>query len=206
VAVDSRVEEPGDLDDPPGAKAQQVDRPEPEPLAVRVALVAGEGQLPVRADRQQPPGGGEHPLGEEPADVLAAEEPRGQRRHGEPGVLRQQLQEGRHVGPPPGGHEGVDQLALAVRAEGTQLGLLRGRGHPLADRLPGALQRRDEGQLHALPPQVARRRVGAAHLARRHLLRPGLQPDRSSHRLTEIVGVTQRRAVASSSGSGGAST
>jgi hypothetical protein len=62
-------------------------------------------------------------------------EPRGQRRHGEPGVLRQQLHDARHVGLLPGGDEGVHKLALAVGAEGIQLGLLRSTD-PLPERGP----------------------------------------------------------------------
>src|SRR5215207_9585465 len=92
TAVYLRVEEPGDIGDPPVAQAQYVDRPEPEHVIVRVLLVAREGRLPVGADRHQPPPGREHPFGEEAADILPAVEPCRQRRHGEPGVVREQAQ------------------------------------------------------------------------------------------------------------------
>ena len=47
---------------------------------------------------------------------------------------------GQGVGPLPGGHQGVGQLAPAAGAEGVQLGLLGGMGDPLAGRLAGPLQ------------------------------------------------------------------
>jgi hypothetical protein len=143
--VHLRVEEAGDLGDPAGAQAEHVDRPEPEPLGARLVQVAGEAELPVHLQRDQAPRGGEHPFGEEPADVLAAVEPGGQRRHREPGVLGQEIQQRRQVGALPGGHQGLHQLAPAIGAEGVQLGSLGRVRHPLHDRLPGALQRAVHG-------------------------------------------------------------
>src|SRR5918996_6319060 len=104
-AVHLTVEEPRNLRNPPVWQAKYVDRPEPEHVIVRVLLVARESRLPVRADRHQPPRDREHPFGEEAADSLPALEPGRQRRHGEPGVLREQAQNGVHIGPFPGGHE-----------------------------------------------------------------------------------------------------
>jgi hypothetical protein len=124
VAVQVRVDEPAELGDPSAAQGEDVDRAQGEAAAAVGVLVAGEGQLPVGPGRDQPPGGGEHPLGQEPADVAAAREPGRQRRHDEAGILGQQLQQGRHVGPLPGGHEGVDQLPAAVRAQGGHEGQL----------------------------------------------------------------------------------
>ncbi len=89
------VDEAGDPGDLAVPQAQHVDRAQPEPLPV--VLVAGERRLPVRRDRHQPPRRGEHPLGQEPADVLATVEPRGQRRHREPGVLSQQVEQNREA-------------------------------------------------------------------------------------------------------------
>jgi hypothetical protein len=57
------------------------------------------------------------------------------------------------------------------------------------------LQCGDEGQLHALPSQVARRGIGVARFALLHLFGPGFEPYRSGHGLTEVVGAPQRRSV-----------
>src|SRR5262245_48486267 len=128
-----RVQEAGDPGDPTRADAQHVDPDELEPVAFRISPEPGEGRLPVRAKRHQSPWSGEHPIGEEAADVVATMEPSGERWHGEPGVHGQQFHELRHVGALPSPHEGVHELALATPAEGIELGLLRLLRHTLAD-------------------------------------------------------------------------
>jgi hypothetical protein len=76
------------------------------------------------AQRHQPPRGPEDALGQEPDDVVPAVEPGRQQRRREPGVLGQQRDQRRDVGPFPGGDEGRYQLALPVRAQSGQLDLL----------------------------------------------------------------------------------
>jgi hypothetical protein len=139
--MDRGIQEAGDVRDAPLAKVQHVHRADPVVLGAALADVADEAGLRVGPDREQPPLVREDALCEEPSHVLAAEEPGGERRHREPDVLGEHLEQGRHVRPLPGAHEGVHERALAVRPERRQLGLLAGLRHPLADRPASALER-----------------------------------------------------------------
>lgn len=80
-------------------------------------------------------------------------------------------------------------------------GLGRGEAQDLAEDQhrslrPGQmLECRDEGQFHALPPQVPRRRVGVTGHTGRFVVRQRLEPHRPGHRLPEVVRVPPRRSV-----------
>src|SRR5215211_6922446 len=65
VAVQARVQETGDLDNPSVAESQQVEGAEPELVVAVFALVAGERRLRVGVDRHQPPRGLEQPFAQE---------------------------------------------------------------------------------------------------------------------------------------------
>src|SRR5207302_4248364 len=60
-----RLEEARHLDDPPLAQADHVDGAKQEPSAAAVALVAGERELAVGFDRDDPPWRGERALDHE---------------------------------------------------------------------------------------------------------------------------------------------
>src|SRR4029453_16103994 len=74
-------------------------------------------------------------------------------------------------------------------ADGVQLGLLRRLRHPLADGPAGALQ----GAVYGGGGGGAG--VDGAGRTGGFVIRPRLQPDRSGHRVPEVVGVPPRRAV-----------
>src|SRR5215213_6619677 len=94
--------EGGDLLDVRAAQGEHVDGPRYEGLCLVVPGVEAEGELPVRASRNEAPARrpGQRPLAEEDGDLVAAAVPGWQGRHGQLGVF------GEH------GHDRADVVAL----------------------------------------------------------------------------------------------